>query len=160
MVSVTRAARQTEAPAVANQLHAVLVHSDQADWVHVGENATVESTGSHLTGQNWLNCDPVHIFINEDTSNTVITDLAIHVGNATVALSCSIELANLRHLKTFCEGLPHTGAQSISHCQPNFVAFLRWPYWLRQEVAANFPDILHHLRRESSLVIVAVLVHN
>lgn len=50
-VLVTRAARHTEPPAVTNQLHAVLVHSHQTDWVHVGENATVESTGSHLAGQ-------------------------------------------------------------------------------------------------------------
>ena len=62
LVLVTRAAGHTEPLAVANQLHAVLVHPHQADWVHVGKNATVESTGSHLAGRNQLNSDPIHIF--------------------------------------------------------------------------------------------------
>lgn len=52
LVSVTRAARHAEAPAVANQLHGVFVHSHQTDWINIGENATVESTGSHLPEQN------------------------------------------------------------------------------------------------------------
>lgn len=53
---------------------------------------------------------------------TVIADLAIHVGDATIALSCSVELPNLSHPKAFCESLPNTGAQAISYSQPNFVA--------------------------------------
>lgn len=69
LVLFTRATRYTEALAVANQLHAVLVHPHQTDWVHIGENATVESAGSHLAGKNQLNSDPIHIFC-ADISNT------------------------------------------------------------------------------------------
>lgn len=54
----TRAASHTEPPAVSNQLHAVLVHPHQTDWVNIGENATVESAGSHLSSQNKLNSHP------------------------------------------------------------------------------------------------------
>lgn len=49
LVFITRAARHTEALAVANQFHAVLVHPDQTDRVYVGENAAIKSTGSHLS---------------------------------------------------------------------------------------------------------------
>lgn len=78
----------------------------------------------------------------------VVADLAIHVSNAAVALGGPIELANLRHPKTLHEGFPNTGAQSISHSKPYFVLLLSWPHGLRQEVAADFPNILHHLQAE------------
>lgn len=78
----------------------------------------------------------------------VAADLAIHVSNAAVALSGPIELANLRHPKTLHEGFPNTGTQSISHSKPYFVLLLSWPHGLRQEVAADFPNILHHLQAE------------
>lgn len=52
LVLATGAAGYTEAPAVAKQLHGVLIHSHQTDGVYVGENATVESTGSHLSEPN------------------------------------------------------------------------------------------------------------
>lgn len=159
LIFVTRAARHTEALAVANQLHAGFVHPHQTDWIHIGKNATVESTSSNLTGQNQLHSDPIHILLLK-TQIPPTADLSIHVGNATVALSCSIELAYLRYPKTFCEGLPHTRAQPVSHCKSNFVAFLWWPYWLRKEVTANFPNILHHLEQRSSVFIVAVLVQS
>lgn len=54
LVLVTRATRHTEALTVTNELHAVLVHPHQTYWVHMGENSTVESTCSHLTGQDQL----------------------------------------------------------------------------------------------------------
>lgn len=50
-------------------------------------------------------------------------DLPIHIGNATVALSRSIELANLRHPKTLGESLPDTRTQPVSHGQSDFVTF-------------------------------------
>lgn len=56
---------------------------------------------------------------------STIPNLAVHVSNAAVALSCSIELADLRHSKTLHEGFPNTGTQSIPYCQTNFVTFLR-----------------------------------
>lgn len=79
---------------------------------------------------------------------TVITDLAIHVGDTTIALSRSVELPYLCNPKAFCESLPHTGAQAISYCQPNFVTLFWWPHWLRQQVATDFPNILYHLQEE------------
>lgn len=51
---VTRTTRHAEAPAVTNELHAVLIHPHQTYWVHIGENAAVESTGSNLSEQNQL----------------------------------------------------------------------------------------------------------
>lgn len=144
LVSVTRTARHTQALAVANELHAVLVHPHQTYWVHVGEDATVESTGSNLIGQNKLHSDPIHILLLEE-KETIITYLSIHIGDATVALSCSIKFTNLCHPKTFCKSLPYTRAQTVSNRQTNFVAFLCWSYWLREKVTANFPNILHHL---------------
>lgn len=50
-------------------------------------------------------------------------NLPIHVGNATVALSRSIELANLCHPKTRGESLPDARTQPVSHGQSDFVAF-------------------------------------
>lgn len=49
--------------------------------------------------------------------------LPIHIGNATVALSRSIELANLRHPKALCESLPDARTQPVSHGHSDFVAF-------------------------------------
>ena len=157
----TRATCHTEPPAVSNQLHAVFVHPHQTDWVNIGENATVESAGSHLASQNKLNSHPSPILSwksHKLKKKAVFADLAIHVGDAAVALCCSIELANLCHPKTLCEGLPHTGAQPVSHRQPNFVSFFWRPYWLRQEVAADLPNILHYLHRDNIVVIVACSV--
>lgn len=148
-IFLTGAARDAEVPAVPDKFHGVLINPHQTDGVHVGENATVEPTSSHLAEQNRLFSDHIHIYlIREETMNTVVANLSIHVGNAAVALSCSIELADLLHPKTLCEGFPHTGAQPIPDCQTNFVALLGWPDWLRQEVAADFADILHHLQAE------------
>lgn len=48
--------------------------------------------------------------MSEDTRIAAISNLAIHVSNAAVALSRSVELADLCHPKTLCEGFPHTGA--------------------------------------------------
>lgn len=82
-----------------------------------------------------------------------VAHLAIHVSNAAVALSCPIELPNLPHPKTLHEGFPNTGAQSVSHSQPNFVLLLSWSYWLRQEVAADLPNILYHLQGRRKLLL-------
>lgn len=75
-------------------------------------------------------------------------DLPIHIGNATVAFSCSIELANLCHPETLGESLPDTWTQPVSHRQSDFVTFFWWSHWLREEVSANLPNILHHLEWE------------
>ena len=79
--------------------------------------------------------------------NTETADLAIHVGNAAVTLRRPVELADLRHPEALGEGLPHTRPQPIPHGQPHFVALFWRPLRLRQEVAADFPDILHHLQK-------------
>lgn len=50
-------------------------------------------------------------------------NLPIYIGNATVALSRSIELANLCHPKTLGESLPDTWTQPVSHGQSDFVTF-------------------------------------
>lgn len=50
-------------------------------------------------------------------------NLPIHIGNATVALSRSIELANLCNPKTLGESLPDTRTQPVSNSQSDFVAF-------------------------------------
>ncbi len=46
---------------------------------------------------------------------TLILDLAIHIGNAAVALGGSIELANLFYSETLHKSLPHARPQPISH---------------------------------------------
>lgn len=66
--------------------------------------------------------DPLHTAILM-RMGMVNAYLPIHIGNATVALSCSIELANLRHPKPLCESLPDAWTQPISHSQSDFVAF-------------------------------------
>ena len=48
--------------------------------------------------------------VHFDASAVILTDLAVHVGDATVALSCPVKLADLVHTEALCEGLPHTGA--------------------------------------------------
>lgn len=50
-------------------------------------------------------------------------NLPIHIGNATVAFSCSIELANLCHPEALGESLPDTRTQPVSHRQSDFVTF-------------------------------------
>lgn len=50
-------------------------------------------------------------------------NLPIYIGNATVAFSRSIELANLCHTKTLGESLPDTRTQPVSHSQSDFVTF-------------------------------------
>lgn len=50
-------------------------------------------------------------------------NLPIHIGNATVALSRSIELANLCHPKTLGESLPDARTQPVAHSQSDFVTF-------------------------------------
>lgn len=50
-------------------------------------------------------------------------NLPVHIGNATVALGGSVELANLCHPKTLGESLPDARAQPVSHGQSDFVAF-------------------------------------
>lgn len=106
--SVTRVAWHTEAVAVANELHAVLVDPHQTDRVDVWQDAAVESTGSNLTGHNQFYSDSNSTFTVEQLQ--AMSDLSIQVGNATVALGRSIKLADLCDLKTLREGLPHAGA--------------------------------------------------
>lgn len=72
-------------------------------------------------------------------------NLPIHVGNAAVAFSCSIELANLCHPETLGESLPDTRTQPVAHRQSHFVTFFWRSHWLREEVSANLPNVLHHL---------------
>lgn len=50
-------------------------------------------------------------------------NLPIQIGNATVALRRSIELANLCHPKTLGESLPDARTQPVSHSQSDFVTF-------------------------------------
>lgn len=50
------------------------------------------------------------------------SDLSVHVGNAAVALCGAVKLADLRDLEALREGLPHTGPQTVSYRQPDFVA--------------------------------------
>lgn len=50
-------------------------------------------------------------------------NLPIHIGDATVALGRSIELANLCHPETLGESLPDARAQAVSHSQSDFVTF-------------------------------------
>lgn len=50
-------------------------------------------------------------------------NLPVHIGNATVALRRSIELANLCHPETLGESLPDAGTQPVSHGQSDFVTF-------------------------------------
>lgn len=94
--------------AVANELHAVLVDPHQTDRVDVWQDAAVESTGPDLTGHNQLYSDSRGTFTVEHLA--AMSDLSIHIGNATVALSRSIKLADLCDLEALREGLPHTGA--------------------------------------------------
>lgn len=125
---ITRAARDTETTAVPNKLHGFLINLHQPDGVHVGQNATVKSTGSHLAEHTQLKYPtPIQLKFYAERDNIVNANLAIHVGNAAVALSCSIKLPDLPHPKSLCEGFPHTGAKSIPHCQANSVALLGWP---------------------------------
>lgn len=59
---ITRATRHTETTAVPHKFHGVFINPHQTDGVHIGENTTVESTGSHLTRQNQLNSDAIKTF--------------------------------------------------------------------------------------------------
>lgn len=81
-------------------------------------------------------------------------NLSVHIGKATVALSRSIELANLCHPKPLGESLPDTWTQPVSHSQSDFMAFFRWSHWLREEVSANLPDVLHHLEWKGLTIVV------
>lgn len=84
-------------------------------------------------------------------------NLPIYIGNATVALGRSIELANLCHPKTLGESLPDTRTQPVSHSQSDFVTFFWWAHWLREEVSANLPNILHHLEWEGLNIVALTL---
>lgn len=114
---VTRVARHAEALAVADKLHGVLVDPHQADWVDVREDAAVESAGSDLTGHRQLYSH----FTLALQPQPATSDLSVHVGNATVALCCSVKLADLCDLEALREGLPHAGAQTVSYRQPDLV---------------------------------------
>ena len=75
------------------------------------------------------------------------TNLAVHVGDATVALGGAVELADLGHAEALGEGLPHVGPQAVADGQAHAVPALRGPHGLGEQVAADLPDVLHHLRR-------------
>lgn len=115
---LTRVARHAEASAVANELHGVLVDPQQADRVDVGQDAAVESAGPDLGGHNQLYSH----FTLGVKQQPLTSDLSVHVSNATVALCRSVKLADLCDLETLRESLPHTGAQTVAHRQPDLVA--------------------------------------
>lgn len=45
---LTRTAGHTQAVPVPHQLRGLLIHFHEADWVHIGQDAAVEPTSSHL----------------------------------------------------------------------------------------------------------------
>ena len=74
------------------------------------------------------------------------THLPVHVGDAAVALGGPIELADLADPKALRELLPDGRPQPVAHCQAHTVPSFRLAHWLLQEVAADLPDVLDHLR--------------
>lgn len=72
--------------------------------------------------------------------------LAVHVGDAAVALGGPVEFADLSHAEALGEGLPHAGAEPVPHRQPHAVPRLRRTHRLGQQVPAGLPNVLHHLR--------------
>lgn len=72
-------------------------------------------------------------------------DLAVHVGDAAVALGGSIKLADLLDSETLDEGLPHTGPQAIPYSQTHTVLPLGGTHRLRQQITADLSYILDNL---------------
>lgn len=79
-------------------------------------------------------------------------DLAVHVGDAAVTLGSSVELADLFNAEALSEGLPHTGAEPVTHSQAHAVPTLWWAHRLRQQVAADLTDVLHHLEERKNIM--------
>lgn len=72
-------------------------------------------------------------------------NLAVHVGDAAVALGGAVELADLPHAEALRELLPDGRPQPVTHGQAHAVPPLRVTDRLPQQVAADLPDVLHHL---------------
>lgn len=72
-------------------------------------------------------------------------NLAVHVGNATVALGGAIELADLRHTEALRELLPDGRPQPVTHGQAHAVPPLHIANRLPQQVTADFTYVLHYL---------------
>lgn len=72
-------------------------------------------------------------------------NLAVHVGDAAVALGGAVELADLPHAEALRELLPDGRPQPVTHGQAHAVPPLRVTNRLPQQVAADLPDVLHHL---------------
>lgn len=73
-------------------------------------------------------------------------NLAVHVGNAAVALGGAVELADLPHAKALRELLPDGRPQPVAHSQTHPVPPLNIPNRLPQQVAADLTNVLHYLR--------------
>lgn len=71
--------------------------------------------------------------------------LAVHVGDAAVALGGPVELADLAHAEALGELLPDGGPQPVAHRQAHAVPPLGLAHRLLQQVAADLPDVLDHL---------------
>lgn len=77
-------------------------------------------------------------------------NLAVHVGDAAVALCGTVELADLPHTEALRELLPDGGPQPVTHSQAHAVPPLYVANWLPQQVAAYLTDVLHYLREEEA----------
>lgn len=82
---------------------------------------------------------------------TVAPNLAIHVGDAAVTLGGSVELADLFNAEALSEGLPHAGAEPVTHSQAHAVPALWRAHRLRQQVAADLAYVLHHLEEHKNI---------
>ena len=71
--------------------------------------------------------------------------LAVHVGNAAVALGGAVELPDLAYAEALRELLPDGRTQPVPHRQAHAVSPLRLAHRLLQQVAADLPDVLNHL---------------
>lgn len=98
---------------------------------------------------------PIQHFIytlpKNKTLRAATLDLAVHVGDAAVTLGGSVELADLFNAEALGEGLPHAGAESVTHSQAHAVPALWRPHRLRQQVAADLADVLHHLEERKNI---------
>lgn len=77
-------------------------------------------------------------------------NLAIHVGDAAVALRGAVELADLPHTEALRELLPDSRPQPVTHSQAHAVPPLDVANRLPQQVAAYLTDVLHYLREEAA----------
>lgn len=73
----------------------------------------------------------------------------VQVGDAAVTLGGPVELADLGDAEAAAELLPDGGSQAVAHRQPHAVPAFGLTHRLRQEVPADFPDILNNLERQT-----------